>query len=188
MVYKLVYLHSVFELSAVPILAWSGVGCLDFCMCRVLSQFIVQPGRGGGGQNHDWTAPHHPCTQHSCSPQLGSVAQPQRMGQNRCPVIHGGSPAAVCAQSRRGRGIAHLVRRRQLCSRHATQCLNFAISSNTLAILDSTAAHGQPLLVPLPPLHPFQPAAFNCGTSALTTRGLTVPDMQLVKDHVQTEG
>ena len=49
MVYKLVYLHSVFELSAVPILAWSGVGCLDFCMCRVLSQFIVQPGRGGGG-------------------------------------------------------------------------------------------------------------------------------------------
>ena len=187
MVYKLVYLHSVFELSAVPILAWSGVGCLDFCMCRVLSQFIVQP-RRGGGQNHDWTAPHHPCTQHSCSPQLGSVAQPQRMGQNRCPVIHGGSPAAVCAQSRRGRGIAHLVRRRQLCSRHTTQCLNFAISSNTLAILDSTAAHGQPLLVPLPPLPPFQPAAFNCGTSALTTRGLTVPDMQLVKDHVQTEG
>ena len=60
--------------------------------------------------------------------------------------------------------------------------------SNNLAILDSTAAHGQPLLVPLPLLPPFQPAAFNCGTSALTTRGLTVPDMQLVKDHVQTEG
>ena len=39
--------YSVFELSAVPILACSGVGCLDFCMCRVLSQFIVQP-RGGG--------------------------------------------------------------------------------------------------------------------------------------------
>ena len=33
----------VLELSAVPILAWSGVGCLDFCMCCVLSQFIVQP-------------------------------------------------------------------------------------------------------------------------------------------------
>ena len=49
MVCKLVYPHSVFELSAVLILAWSGVGCLDFCMCRVLSQFIVQPGWGGGG-------------------------------------------------------------------------------------------------------------------------------------------
>ena len=49
MVCKLVYPHSVFELSALPILAWSGVGCLDFCMCRVLSQFIVQPGGGGGG-------------------------------------------------------------------------------------------------------------------------------------------
>ena len=48
MVCKLVYPHSVFELSAVPILAWSGVGCLDFCMCCVLSQFIVQPGGGGG--------------------------------------------------------------------------------------------------------------------------------------------
>ena len=45
---KLVYPHSVFELNAVPILAWSGVGCLDFCMCCVLSQFIVQPGGGGG--------------------------------------------------------------------------------------------------------------------------------------------
>ena len=44
MVCKLVYSRSVFELSAVPILAWPGVGCLDFCMCRVLSQFIVQTG------------------------------------------------------------------------------------------------------------------------------------------------
>jgi hypothetical protein len=85
-VYKLVYLHSVFELSAVPILAWSG-----------------------GGQNHDWTAPHHPCTQHSCSPQLGSVAQPQWTGQHRCLVIHAGIACTVCAQCRRGRGIAHLI-------------------------------------------------------------------------------
>ena len=38
------------------------------------------------------------------------------------------------------------------------------------------------------PLPPFNTAAFNCGTSALTTRVLTVPYMQLVKDHVQTEG
>ena len=58
MVCKWVYPHSVLELSAVPILAWPGVGCLDFCMCHVLSQFIVQPGGGGGHrQNHDWTAP-----------------------------------------------------------------------------------------------------------------------------------
>ena len=41
---------------------------------------------------------------------------------------------------------------------------------------------------PCPPSPPFQPAAFNCGTIALTTRVLTVPDMQLFKDHVQTEG
>ena len=58
----------------------------------------------------------------------------------------------VCAQCRCGRGMAHLV---QLCSRHATRCLSFAISSDNLAILDSTAAHGQPLLVPLPPSTPL---------------------------------
>ena len=58
---KLVFPHSVFELSTVPILAWSGVGCLDFCMCCVLPQFVVQPGGGGGHrQNHDWTAPPPP--------------------------------------------------------------------------------------------------------------------------------
>ena len=49
-----------------------------------------------------------PGTQHSCSPQLGSVAQPQRTGQNRCPVIHEGTACTVCAQCRPGRGIAHL--------------------------------------------------------------------------------
>ena len=129
--------------------------------------------RGGGHrQNHDWTPPP-PGTQHSCSPQLGSVAQPpphapplpvpgsvaqpRRRGQNRCPVIHRGSARTVCAQCRRGRGLAPLARRQQLCSRQATRCLNFAISSDDLAILDSTAAHGQPLLVPLPPLPPFNP-------------------------------
>ena len=63
MVCKLVYPHSVFELSAVPILARSGVGCLDFCMCRVLLQFIVQPRGGGHRQNDDWTPPPPPwCT------------------------------------------------------------------------------------------------------------------------------
>ena len=46
-VVNMVYPHSVFELSAVLILAWSGVGCLDFCMCHVPSQFIV---RGGDTQ------------------------------------------------------------------------------------------------------------------------------------------
>ena len=50
MVCKLVYPHSVFQLSAVPILAWSGVGCLDFCMCRVLSHFLVQRGGGNTGK------------------------------------------------------------------------------------------------------------------------------------------
>ena len=74
-----------------------------------------------------------------------------------------------------------VVCRRQLCSRRATQCLNFTILSDNLAVLDSTAAHRQPLLVPLPPppLPPFDPAAFNCDTSALTTRVLTVPRIQL---------
>ena len=70
---------------------------------------------------------------------------------------YGGSACTVCAQCRRGRGLAHLVCRRQLCSRHATRCLNFAISSDKPAILDSKAAHRQPLLVPLPPLPPFNP-------------------------------
>ena len=84
-------------------------------------------------------------------PVLGSVAQPRWRVQNKCPVMHGRSACAVCAQCRRCRGLAHLVCLRQLCSQHATRCLNFAISSNDLAILDSTAAHRQPLLVPLPP-------------------------------------
>ena len=181
---KLVYPHSVFELSAVPILAWSGVGCVDFCTCRVLSQFIVQGGVGTGNTMTGFPPP--PGTQHSCSPQLGSVTQPQRTGQNRRPAAHWGSACTVCAQCRRGRGIAHLVRGRQLCYRHATLCLNCAISSDNLAILDSTAAHRQPLF-PAPPPR-FYPAEFNCGTSAMTTRVLAVPDMQLFKDHVQTEG
>ena len=94
MVCKLVYPHSVFELSAVQILAWSGVGCLDFCMCRVLLQFIVQPGGRGGRQNDDWTPlPPLPGAQYGCSPQLGSVAQPQRKGppagKHAKPVKHG---------------------------------------------------------------------------------------------------
>ena len=46
------------ELSAVPILAWSGVGCLDFCH---RSLYGGGGGRGGGHkQNHDWTAPTPP--------------------------------------------------------------------------------------------------------------------------------
>ena len=32
------------------------------------------------------------------------------------------------------------------------------------------------------------PATFDCKTSAMTTGSLTVPDMLLLKDHVQTEG
>ena len=45
------------EVSAVSILVWSGVECLDFGMCRVLSQFIAQGGLGGHRQNHDWIVP-----------------------------------------------------------------------------------------------------------------------------------
>ena len=45
MVCKLAYPHSVFELSPVPILAWSGVGCLDFCMCSVLFIAIQVSGK-----------------------------------------------------------------------------------------------------------------------------------------------
>ena len=47
------------------------------------------------------------------------------------------------------------VCRRQLCSWRATRFLNFAISSDNLAILDSTAAHQQPFLVALPMLLGF---------------------------------
>ena len=75
------------ELSAVPILAWSGVGCLGFCMCRVLSQFIVQ---GGGVAQPPPHAPPPPflgsVTQplpHAPPPPvLGSVAQPRSKSAN----------------------------------------------------------------------------------------------------------
>ena len=167
------------ELSAVRILAWSGVGCLDFFMCRVLSQFIVQ---AWGGTGKTMTGLPPPLgAQHSCSPQpgsvaqppphapplpvlgsvpqplphappqpvLGSVAQPRWRVQNKCPVMHGRSACAVCAQCRRCRGLAHLVCLRQLCSQHATRCLNFL--SNNLAILDFTAAHGSLCWCPCPP-------------------------------------
>ena len=40
MVCKLEDLRSVYELSALWIRASSKVGCLDLCMCCVLSQFI----------------------------------------------------------------------------------------------------------------------------------------------------
>ena len=34
----------------------------------------------------------------------------------------------------------------------------------------------------------FEPAAFNCKPSAMTTASLTVPNALLLKDHIETEG
>ena len=174
MVCKLVHPHSVLELSRVRCQFSQGQGWGAWAFVCVMCCRTSLYTRGGGGTGKTMTGPPPPPgTQHSCSPQLGSVAQPpphappppvlglvaqpRRRGQNRCPVIHGGSACTVCAQCRHGRGLAHLVCRRQLCSRHATRCVNFAISSDNLAFLDTAAAHQQPLLVPLPPLPPFNP-------------------------------
>ena len=85
MVCRLVYPHSVFEPSPVLILAWSGVGCLDFCMCRVLLHFIVQAVGGEHRQNHDWTLPPPPVR--SIAVLHSSGRSPSPRGRGRTDVL-----------------------------------------------------------------------------------------------------
>ena len=100
-----------------------------------------------------------PALPHAPSPPvLGLVARPQKSGQSRCPVIHGRRACTFRAQCRDVAEDLHIVVcRRQLCSWCATGCLNFAISSDNLAISDAIAAHRQLCWGPSPPPPPAAP-------------------------------